>query len=136
MHGLSEAQLETPYREGGWTVRQTVHHVADSHMQANGRVRLALTKDWPTIWEYPENLWAELADARTMPVGISLSLLEALQMRWVTLFRSLVESDWTGRGYNHPTNGKQSLQQVAMLYGWHGRHHTAQITALRQRQGW
>ncbi len=136
VHGLSESQLDTPYRENGWTVRQTVHHTADSHMQSSSRVRLALTEDWPTIWAYQENLWAELADAHTLPVEVSLQLLEAVHGRWVVLLRSLNETDWTERGYTHPASGKQTLQLVAMLYAWHGSHHIAQITALRQRQGW
>ncbi len=136
VRGLSEAQIDTVYREDGWTVRQTVHHTADSHMQSSGRVRLALTEDWPAITAYKENLWAELADARTQPVEISLLLLDALHARWVVLLRSLTEDDWTQRGYTHPANGRQPLEQVAMLYAWHGRHHTAQITALRQRMGW
>ncbi len=133
---LSDLQLDTAYREDGWTVRQTVHHTADSHMQASSRVRLALTEDWPTIWAYKENLWAELVDARTLPVEVSLQLLDALHARWAALYRSLDEADWKRRGYQHPINGKQSLEQLVLLYAWHGRHHTAQITALRQRQGW
>jgi uncharacterized damage-inducible protein DinB len=136
VHGLSEVQIDTAYREDGWTVRQTVHHVADSHMQSSGRVRLALTEDWPTITPYEESLWAELADARTMPVDVSLGFLDALHTRWVVLLRSLTESDWTTRGHVHPQMGKQALQQIAALYAWHGRHHTAQITALRERMGW
>lgn len=134
--GLYETQLETPYREGGWSVRQTIHHVADSHMQAAARTRLALTEDWPAITPYKENLWAELADVRTQPAAISLQLLDALHARWVVLLRSLDESDWGQRGYKHPQSGDQTLEQVAALYAWHGRHHTAHITALRERMGW
>jgi uncharacterized damage-inducible protein DinB len=134
--GLSEAQLDSPYREGGWSVRQTVHHVADSHMQASGRVRMALTEDWPTITPYKENLWAELPDARTQPVGISLQLLDAIHTRWVAVLRPLKDEDWTERGYAHPELGRQSLEQVAALYAWHGRHHTAHIATLRERMGW
>lgn len=134
--GLSESQLDTPYRDGGWTVRQTVHHVADSHMQATARLRLALTEDWPTITRYKENLWAELEDARTQPVEISLHLLEALHARWAAMLRSLNESQWSKRGYMHPESGKQTVEQVAALYAWHGRHHTAHISALRERMGW
>ncbi len=107
--GLSETQLDTAYREGGWTVRQTVHHVADSHMQATGRVRMALTEDWPLVAPYQESLWAELPDARTQPVEISLQLLDAIQTRWAALLRSIKPADWTTRGYTHPQNGKQSL---------------------------
>lgn len=134
--GLTEAQLDTAYRDGGWSVRQTVHHVADSHSQASSRVRMAMTEDWPTVVPYRENLWAELADARTLPVEISLQLLDALHARWVTLLRSVKQEDWAGRGYRHPENGLQSLEGVAVLYAWHGRHHTAHITALRERMGW
>ncbi len=134
--GLSESRIDTPYRDGGWTVRQTIHHVADSHMQSAGRIRLALTEDWPQIAPYKENLWAELADARTQPVETSLQLLDALHARWVVLLRSLPETYWTERGYKHPESGNQTLDQVLALYAWHGRHHTAHITSLRERMGW
>lgn len=116
-------------------MRQTVHHVADSHMQAAGRVRMALTEEWPKICPYNEAAWAELADARTLPVEVSLQLLEAVHTRWATLLRSLDEAQWK-RGYEHPQSGRQTLEQVAALYAWHGRHHTAHITGLRQRKGW
>ncbi len=134
--GLSEAQLDTCYREGGWTLRQTVHHVADSHMQASGRIRMAVTEDWPAVSAYKENLWAELIDARTLPVEISLQMLDSIHSRWVAVLRSLEETDWSKRGYKHPESGDQSLEQVAALYAWHGRHHTAHITHLRERMGW
>lgn len=134
--GLYEEQIDTPYREGGWTVRQTVHHVADSHMQAIARTRLAMTEDWPAIVPYRENLWAELLDARTQPVEISLQLLHGLHVRWAALLRSLHDEDWTNRGYQHPHLGKFPLEQVAALYAWHGCHHTAHILALRERMGW
>ncbi|MHB8302602.1 MAG: YfiT family bacillithiol transferase [Acidobacteriaceae bacterium] len=134
--GLYESQIETPYREGGWTVRQTIHHVADSHMQAVARTRLALTEEWPTITPYKENLWAELADVRSVPVETSLQLLDALHARWVALLDSLPDADWTERGYKHPESGNQTLEQIVALYAWHGRHHTAHITALRERMGW
>jgi len=133
--GLTEAQIDTPYREGGWTVRQLVHHVADSHMNAYIRTRLALTEDWPTIKPYNEGLWAELPDARTLPVEVSLELLDPLHRRWVALFESLNEEEWQ-RGYNHPESGRYSLAQVAALYDWHSRHHAAHITALRKSKGW
>jgi uncharacterized damage-inducible protein DinB len=136
VRGLSQAQLDTPYREGGWSVRQTVHHLADSHMQANGRLRLALTEDWPTITPYKENLWAELADARTQPVEISLQLLDAVHARMVAVLRSLDETGWTKRGYKHLESGDQTLEQIVAMYAWHGRHHTAHITSLRERMGW
>ncbi|MGC2401490.1 MAG: putative metal-dependent hydrolase [Acidobacteriaceae bacterium] len=131
---LSAEQLEIPYRPGGWTVRQLVHHVADSHMNAYSRVRLALTEEWPTIFAYRENLWANLEDARTTAVTTSLDLLDALHRRWVELFSSLEEKDWK-RGYTHPENGRQSVEQALILYDWHGRHHTAHVTRLLARLG-
>jgi hypothetical protein len=132
---LTEDQLEVPYRTGGWTVRQLVHHVADSHMNAYNRVRLALTEDWPVIFAYQESRWAELEDARTAPVSLSLDLLQALHGRWAQLFVSLADPDWK-RGYKHPENGKQSVEQALILYDWHGRHHTAHVTNLSARMGW
>jgi hypothetical protein len=133
--GLSDSQLDTPYRDGGWMVRQLVHHVADSHMNAYVRCRLALTEDWPTIKPYEETRWAELADARTLPVEPSLTLLEALHGRWVALLQSLKDADFQ-RGYVHPESGRQTLEQVTGLYSWHSRHHTAHVTELRKRMGW
>jgi DinB superfamily len=133
--GWAEEQLETPYRPGGWTVRQLVHHVADSHMNAYNRVRLGLTEDWPAIFDYKENRWAELDDARSAAVSTSLDLLDALHVRWVRLFSSLQEQDWK-RGYTHPANGRQSVEQAVILYDWHGRHHTAHVTQLSKRMGW
>jgi hypothetical protein len=133
--GRTEEQLETPYRPGGWTVRQLVHHVADSHINAYNRVRLALTEDWPVIVAYQEKRWAELEDARSSAVATSLDLLDALHVRWVRLFSSLQEEDWK-RGYTHPENGRQSVEQAVILYDWHGRHHTAHVTQLSARMGW
>lgn len=133
--GLNEAQLDTPYREGGWTVRQLVHHVADSHMQAYGRTRLALTEDWPVIKPYDEKLWAELPDTRTVPVEVSLEILAPLHRRWAALLRSLSGAEWQ-RGYQHPERGRQSLLQMLALYEWHSRHHVAHISELRKSKGW
>ena len=133
--GLSEAQLETPYREHGWTVRQVVHHVADSHLNAYVRIRLALTEAWPTIRPYEEARWAELPDARGLPVEVSLLLLDPLHRRLVTLLESLREEEWQ-RGYVHPEMGRMALDEVAARYSWHSRHHTAHITELRRRRGW
>ncbi len=133
--GLSEAQLDTPYREGGWTVRQLVHHVADSHINAYVRTRKALTEDWPAVAAYDEKIWAELQDAKTLPVEVSLKLLDALHTRWAALFRSLPETEWQ-RGYVHSENGRQKLADVIQLYDWHCRHHVAHITELRKRNGW
>jgi hypothetical protein len=132
---LTESQIDTPYREGGWTVRQLVHHVADSHINAYVRTRRALTEDWPTVSAYDENLWASLYDARTMPIEISLHLLEPLHRRWVALFESLTEDDWQ-RGYVHSENGRQKLAEVVQNYAWHCRHHVAHVTELRKRMGW
>jgi hypothetical protein len=133
--GFSEEQLETPYRPGGWTVCQLVHHVADSHMNAYVRVRLALTEDWPSVKGYQEARWAQLEDARAAAVSTSLDLLHALHTRWVQLFASLDEQGWK-RGYVHSENGRQSLEQLVMVYDWHGRHHTAHVTQLSARMGW
>jgi hypothetical protein len=133
--GLNDSQLDTPYRPGGWTVRQLVHHVPDSHINSYVRYRLALTEDEPVIKPYQEQLWAELADARALPVEPSLVLLESLHARWVPLLRSLSPSEWK-RNFRHPDLGLVSLEKNAALYAWHGRHHVAHITALRQRSGW
>lgn len=134
--GLDDQQLDTPYREGGWTVRQVVHHVADSHANSYIRFKLALTEDWPTIKPYDEAAWAELSDARLLPIQISLDLLAALHARWVSLLEAMGEEDFH-KGYVHPeTGGRQNLAQALALYDWHSRHHTAHIANLRQRMGW
>jgi hypothetical protein len=133
--GLSDAQLDTPYRPAGWTVRQVVHHVPDSHLNSYVRFRLALTEHEPTIKPYHEDKWAELSDARTAPVEVSLALLDSLHERWVLLLRSLTPSDWA-RTFRHPDLGTMSLEKNAALYAWHGRHHVAHITALRDRMNW
>jgi hypothetical protein len=135
IHGLADSQLDTPYRPGGWTVRQLAHHVPDSHINSYVRFRLALTEDQPVIKPYEEARWAELPDARTAPVEVSLALLENLHARWVPLLRSLSTADWK-RSFRHPELGLVSLENNAALYAWHGRHHVAHITALRQRLGW
>jgi hypothetical protein len=133
--GLSEPQLDTPYREGGWTLRQVAHHVPDSHMNAYIRFKLALTEDEPTIKTYAEDRWAELEDTRATPVEVSLALLESLHQRWVELLRSLEPSDWK-RQFRHPEMGVVPLEKNVALYSWHGRHHVAHITELRHRMGW
>jgi hypothetical protein len=134
--GLDEPQLDTPYREGGWTVRQVVHHVPDSHLNAYTRFRLALTEATPTIRPYQEHLWAELPDARKAPIELSLALLDALHRRWVLLLRSLGPAEWSLR-YLHPEHGREwTLDEVLAMYAWHGEHHTAHITRLRERMGW
>ncbi|HXT21763.1 MAG TPA: putative metal-dependent hydrolase [Thermoanaerobaculia bacterium] len=133
--GLDEARLDTPYRPGGWTVRQLVHHVADSHLNAYVRCKLALTEDRPAIKTYEEKLWAELPEARSAPVEVSLKLLEGLHERWVLVLRALGE-DELDRPYVHPEMGDMPLRAVLGMYAWHCRHHVAHVTALRRRQGW
>jgi uncharacterized damage-inducible protein DinB len=134
--GLSDEQLETPYRPGGWTVRQVVHHVADSHINAWARFKLALTEDEPTIKPYAEARWAELEDARVPAVEVSLRLLEALHARWTVLLRSLGTEEFQ-RGFRHPEHSRvMSLEETLALYSWHGKHHVAHVTSLRSQQGW
>ena len=136
IEGFSDKQLDIPYREGGWTVRQVVHHVADSHMNSYVRFKLALTEDAPTVKPYNEAAWAELVDAKTLDVETSLVLLEALHKRWTTLLKSLDTKDWA-RTFTHPESGREaSLERNLALYSWHGRHHTAHITALREQKDW
>jgi hypothetical protein len=135
VQGLSPTQLDTPYRDGGWNVRQVVHHVPESHMNAYIRFKLALTEDEPTIKPYAEDLWAKLADVQSTPTEVSLALLENLHVRWVVLLRGLREGDWK-RTFIHPENGVVSLEKNLALYAWHGRHHTAHITELRKRMQW
>ncbi len=130
--GLSDVQLDTPYRPGGWTVRQVVHHVPDSHMNAYVRFKLALTETEPTIKTYEQQLWAELADTKSTPVEVSLALLDSLHDRWVRLLRSFKPEDWK-RTFRHPELGTVSLEKNLALYAWHGKHHTAHITELRKR---
>lgn len=133
--GLSGGQLDTPYRPEGWTVRQLVHHVPDSHMNSYIRLKLALTENEPTIKPYEEGLWAELADSRETPVEVSLSLLEFLHLRWDLLLRSLQPENFARR-LRHPALGIMTVDNLVHLYAWHGRHHVAHITSLRQREGW
>ena len=135
VEGLSAIQLDTPYRPDGWTVRQVVHHLADSHMHSYIRTKFALTQNEPTIMAYDENKWAALADAKSGPLEPSLLLLEGVHARWVQLLESLSEADWK-RQFNHPDRGLLPLDINIAIYAWHGRHHTAHITELRKRQGW
>ena len=133
---LDAAQLETPYREGGWTVKQLVHHVADSHVNAYTRFKLGLTEDRPTIKPYEEKLWAELSDTKNLPVNISFTLLHALHARWVEVLKNISDEEWN-RTVIHPESKKEiSLWYLLGSYSWHGRHHTAHITSLRQAKGW
>jgi len=133
--GLSDSQLDTPYRDGGWTVRQVVHHVPDSHMNAYVRFKMALTEDSPTIKTYEEARWAELPDTKATPPEVSLILLDTLHDRWVRLLRSLTPEQWN-RTYRHPELGPMTLEKVLALYAWHGPHHVAHITELRKRMSW
>jgi uncharacterized damage-inducible protein DinB len=133
--GLLESQFDTPYRPGGWTVRQVVHHVPDSHLNSYARFKLALTEDEPTIKPYAEDRWAELADTKTTPVEVSLTLLESLHERWVRLLSSLSPEQWK-RTFRHPDLGSMTLEKTLALYAWHGQHHVAHITELRKRMGW
>lgn len=135
VNGLSDSQLNTPYREGGWTVRQLLHHVPDSHMNAYIRCKLALTEDSPTIKPYDQEAWANLADSALTPVEVSLSLLEAIHTRWVNLLRSLQPEDFQ-RKFNHPETGVQTVDSTVALYAWHSNHHLGHVTALRERMKW
>jgi uncharacterized damage-inducible protein DinB len=133
--GLDEEQLDTPYREGGWTPRQVVHHLTDAHINGFVRFKLALTEDQPPIKTYEEHLWAETADGRDAPVEVSLRLLAALHQRWMILLESLSESQF-GRAFSHPQRGRMTIDKAIQLYAWHGLHHSAHITSLRARRGW
>jgi DinB superfamily len=133
--GLNEAQLDTPYRVGGWTVRQVVHHVPDSHMNAYVRLKLALTEEKPTIRPYEEQLWADLADTKDTPIEVSQRLLDSLHARWDRLWRSLKTEDFA-RPLVHPAFGERTVDWLLFMYEWHGRHHTAHITELRKQKGW
>jgi uncharacterized damage-inducible protein DinB len=135
VEGWSDQQLDTAYRPDGWTVRQVLHHIPDSHINSYVRFRLALTEDEPTITTYKEDAWAQLEDAQKAPVGVSLDLLDALHQRWARLLRSLTPEQWE-RTFRHPAMGLMRLDVNAALYAWHGRHHLAQITSLRDRMGW
>lgn len=134
--GLSARQLDTPYRPGGWTVRQVVNHVPDSHVNAYVRLKLALTEDTPTIKPYEEARWAELIDGRTAAPEVSLALLDAVHTRWVMLWRSLTPEQFS-RGFKHPEHpGTQTVDWMLAMYSWHGQHHVAHVTSLREREGW
>lgn len=133
---LDEAQLDTPYRPDGWTVKQLIHHVADSHMNAYIRFKLGLTEQNPTIKPYEEKLWAEMADTKNLPINVSLTLLHSLHARWVEVLKSIEDAQWE-RTVVHPEHGRQmTLWFLLGMYAWHSRHHTAHITALRERMKW
>lgn len=129
---LTPAQLNAPYRKGGWTRRQVVHHMVDSHLNAYVRLKLALTERHPTIKPYDQERWAHLADAQTAPVESSLKMLEGLHHRWVHLLRAMKPSDFR-RTFHHPESGKKNLDWLVQLYAWHGRHHTAHLSSLKRR---
>ena len=133
--GLNDAQLDTPYRAGGWTVRQVVHHIPDSHLNAYVRFKLTLTEDEPTIRPYDQERWADLPDGRTGAIAASLGILEGLHERWVRMLRSLGPAEFA-RKLNHPEWGVQDLDWLTAQYAWHGKHHVAHVTGLRERMGW
>jgi len=135
VRGLYDAQLDTPYRPDGWTVRQVIHHVPDSHINSYVRFRLAVTEDNPTVKPYDEAKWAGLSDARSAPVEMSLQLLESVHLRWVALLRSLSAAD-LARTFHHPEDGACRLDRTIGVYAWHGKHHAAHINGLRHRMGW
>jgi uncharacterized damage-inducible protein DinB len=133
---LDEAQLETPYREGGWTINQVVHHVADSHMNAYTRFKLGLTEENPTIKPYDEAAWAELSDTKNIPINVSITLLYALHQRWYDILKHIKTEEWN-RTVFHPEHKKQiTLWYLLGMYAWHSKHHVAHITKLRERMGW
>lgn len=133
--GLDDAQLDTTYREEGWTVRQVVHHVADSHLNGYVRFRWTLTEERPQIKTYDQPRWAELPDARSASVDLSLDLVESLHRRWTYLLKAMSDEEWQ-RSFDHPDGGDYPLTKALALYAWHGRHHVAHITNLREREGW
>lgn len=136
IENLDEAQLNTPYRDGGWTVIQVIHHIADSHMNAYIRLKRALTEERPVISPYDEKLWAELPDVADVPVNVSITLIHALHRRWTSVLMQLTDEQWT-REYYHPGSGEYvPLWQMTNNYSWHGKHHAEQIIALRKRMGW
>jgi hypothetical protein len=132
---FDQVQWDTPYRPEGWTVRQLIHHIADSHSNAVVRVRLALTEDWPTIKPYDQAAWADLHDSIAAPGEWSLELIESLHARWVMLLQSLSDEQWQ-RGFHHPENGPMTIEHATLVYAWHSRHHLAHITHLRTREDW
>jgi hypothetical protein len=133
--GLNEDQLSTPYRDGGWTVRQVIHHVPDSHLNAYIRFKLALTENEPTVKPYDEAAWAELSDTRDTPIEVSLIMLENLHARWARLIGAMSDADF-GKQFRHPELGLVPLDRNLALYAWHGKHHAAHITSLRERNKW
>jgi hypothetical protein len=132
---LTETQLDNPYRPGGWTIRQLTHHIADSHLTAYTWMRLALTENWPTVFDYDPAALAELPDS-ALPATVSLQLLESVHQRWVSTLRAVPDSAWATRGYTHPETGRCPLEQALAMYAWHSRHHLAHILNCRALHGW
>jgi hypothetical protein len=135
LDGLTAAQIEHPYRDGGWTVREVVHHMADSHMHAYIRIKFALTEEMPTIRPYDEGAWAALPDVAVIPIATSVAILDGIHARWVACLRGLDDAAF-GRQFVHPELGPQRIDLALLRYAWHGRHHVAHVTALRERMGW
>ena len=135
MLNLDAVHLQTSYREGGWTVQQLIHHVADSHLNAYIRFKLALTEDNPTIKPYDEAAWANLKDTEEIPINVSLTLLHALQIRWLSVIRAIKPEEWNRTVFHPGTNKEMTVWYLLGMYAWHGRHHTAHITAWRERMG-
>ena len=135
VEGLRDAQLDTPYRPAGWTARQVVHHIADSHLNSFCRFKLGLSEDVPTIKPYDEAVWAEMADSKNAPIELSLSIIDGLHARWTRLLKSMSDADFAKK-VNHPERGAMTLDALLALYDWHSRHHTAHITKLRERNRW
>ena len=134
--GLNDSQLNTPYRDGGWTVRQVVHHLADSHMNAYIRFKLALTEDNPTIKPYQEKLWAEMEDGKNLPIDISISILEPLHIRWVHVLKTIKGNEFDRTVFHPESKREMSVKFLISLYAWHSRHHVAHIRELRKRNSW
>jgi hypothetical protein len=135
VRGLTDAQLDTPYREGGWTVRQVVHHLADSHANAYIRCKLVASESHPILKGYDENAWSDMPDAKTLPVGVSLPIVEGLHGRWAAFLNALPAADFKRTGA-HTENGSRTIDDLLQIYSWHGRHHVAHITELRKRNNW
>jgi hypothetical protein len=133
--GLNNEQIDTPYRPEGWTVRQLVHHIADSHINSFCRFKLGLSEDTPTIKPYDEASWAEMADSKNAPIDLSLNMIDGVHARWALLLKSMSDADFD-RNINHPERGSMSLNSMLSLYDWHSKHHTAHVTKLRERNNW
>ena len=136
VHDLDAGQLDTPYREGGWTVKQLVHHVADSHMNAYIRFKLGLTETTPTIKPYEEALWAQLSDTKNLPINVSLTLLHALHARWVEILRNISDEEWNRTVFHPEAKKEMTLWYLLGTYAWHSKHHTKHISVLRENKGW